>query len=80
VKEGLIAKSVTEINNEAWIVRRPAKRLCKPRGTRGEDFCLPGIALTELSVINLQAEPDLWLLKLCIGTLYRNAPQMLFHD
>jgi len=31
-----------------WIVRRQAKRLCKPRGTRGEDFCLPGIAPAEL--------------------------------
>ena len=28
---------------EGLIVRRQAKRLCKPRGTRGEDFCLPGI-------------------------------------
>ena len=27
-----------------WIVRRQAKRLCKPRGTRGEDFCLTGIS------------------------------------
>jgi len=30
VKEGLIAKSVTEKNNEAWIVRKPQKRPCKP--------------------------------------------------
>lgn len=30
VKEGLIAKSVTEKNNEAWIVRKPTKRPCKP--------------------------------------------------
>ena len=26
VKEGLIAKSVTEKNNEAWIVRKPQKK------------------------------------------------------
>ena len=38
VKEELIEKNMTEKNNEAWIVRKPTKRLCKPRGTRGEDF------------------------------------------
>jgi len=33
------AKSVTEKkNNKAWIVRKPTKRPCKPRGTRGGDF------------------------------------------
>jgi len=30
VKEGLIAKSVTEKNNEGLIVRKPQKRPCKP--------------------------------------------------
>ena len=40
------------------IVRRQAKRLCKPRGTRGEDFCLPGFLPSELPVINFQAKPD----------------------
>ena len=48
------------------IARRQAKRLCKPRGTRGEDFCLPGITPAELSVINDQVKPDLGFLK----TLY----------
>ena len=43
VKEGLIAKIVTEKSNEAWIVRKPAKRPCKPRGTRGGDFWRLGI-------------------------------------
>jgi len=38
VKEGLIAKSVTEKNNEGWIVRKPQKRPCKPWGTRGGDY------------------------------------------
>jgi hypothetical protein len=38
VKEGLIAKSVTEKNNEGWIVRKPTKRPCKTRGTMGGDF------------------------------------------
>jgi len=40
------------------IVRRQAKRLCKPRGTRGEDFCLPEIVLVELPVIDFQVKPD----------------------
>ena len=35
-----------EKTTEGWIVRKPAKRLCKPWGTNGEDFCrlgtLPG--------------------------------------
>jgi hypothetical protein len=42
-------------------VRRQAKRLCKPRGTRGEDFCLPVIALAELPVIIYQVKPDCFL-------------------
>jgi hypothetical protein len=61
VKEGLIAKSVTEKNNEAWIVRRQGKRLCKPRGTRGEDFCLPVIAPAQLPVSIYQVKPDRFL-------------------
>jgi len=40
------AKSVTEKKTTAgWIVWRQAKILCKPRGTRGKDFCLPVVAL-----------------------------------
>lgn len=39
-------------------MRRQAKRLCKPRGTRGEDFCLLGIAMVELPVKNYQVKPD----------------------
>ncbi|MDD4994039.1 MAG: hypothetical protein PHR83_17595 [Paludibacter sp.] len=38
------------------IVRRQAKRLCKPRGTTGEDFCLPGIDPAELPVMNYKAK------------------------
>jgi len=30
MKEGLIAKNMTEKNNEAWIARKPQKRPCKP--------------------------------------------------
>ena len=43
VKEGLIAKNVTEKDNEAWIVRKPQKRPCKPWGTNGGDFLWLGI-------------------------------------
>jgi len=57
----LFAKSVTEKNNNRVIARRQAKRLCKPRGTRGEGFCLPMVALAELPVINFQAMPDCFL-------------------
>jgi hypothetical protein len=42
MKEGLIAKNMTKKNNEALIVRKPTKRQCKPRGTRGVDFCRQG--------------------------------------
>ena len=50
-KSGWIAKSVTEKNNRRVdcaeaVKKTPAMKrdkLCKPRGTRGEDFCLPGI-------------------------------------
>jgi len=41
VKAEWTEKSVTEKKTTAgWIARSQAKRLCKPRGTRGEDFCL----------------------------------------
>jgi len=65
---------VTEKNNEGWIVRRQAKRLCKPSTSassvteglnelarKGEDFCLPGIAPAELPVINYLVKPDRFL-------------------
>jgi len=75
VKEGLIAKSVTEKNNEGWIVRKPTKRPCKPctsassvtvghkwADEKGRGFLAAGDCPAELPVINLQAKPDLWLL------------------
>jgi len=48
---GWIAKSVTEKNNSRVDCAEAGKKtpamkrdkLCKPRGTRGEDFCLLGI-------------------------------------
>ncbi|MDY0219008.1 MAG: hypothetical protein RBR14_06650 [Candidatus Cloacimonas acidaminovorans] len=58
VKEGLIAKSVTEKTTEGLIVRKPTKRPCKPRGTRGGDFWRLGILPAELPVIYFQALPD----------------------
>jgi hypothetical protein len=39
-------------------VRKPPKRLCKPRGTRGGDFWRLGICPAELPVINYQVKPD----------------------
>ena len=41
-----------------WIVRKPTKRPCKPRGTRGGDFWRLGILPAELPVIYFQALPD----------------------
>jgi hypothetical protein len=39
------AKSVTEKSNSRVVCTRLAKRLCKPRGTRVENYCLPVITL-----------------------------------
>jgi len=52
-----IVKNVTKKTTAGLIVRKPTIRPCKPRCTRGEDFCLPGTAPAELPVINFYAKP-----------------------
>ena len=43
VKRGYCKKCDRKKTIAGWIVRRPTKRPCKPRGTRGGDFWRPGI-------------------------------------
>ena len=54
----LLQKVWQKKTTEGLIARRQAKRLCKPRGMRGEDFCLPVIVQAELPVIYYQVKPD----------------------
>jgi len=59
------AKRVTEKTTAGWIVRKPTKRPCKPRDTRGGDFWRLGISLRSwiwLTIWLCQTAfiPDFW--------------------
>ena len=55
MKEGLIAKSVTEKNNSRVDCAEAGKKTVQAQEVRGgEDFCLPGIAPAELPVITFR--------------------------
>jgi hypothetical protein len=73
LKRGYCKKCDRKKTTTGWIVRRPTKRPCKPRGTRGRGFLAAGDCPAELPVINYQVKPD--RLNLC----EQNLIQYYFH-